>query len=485
VTKIGSLLALLTISAATLFADVQAYVDAEHIQSGDNVRFTIETDQENTVFPEITTIGDYPVLASPTSRSIQSINGRHSASIKKSYVFQPIKNMTIPAYTLQVNGATVRTKPIAITVAKRSQTLDKPYRFDIAVDNKTPYVGQEISLEATFSINENMSLEGLDLFLERLNGFVVDSSDANWRGSRVGDRIVYKRTFRLYPQKSGAVTIDHQPIVGLVSDGRVRMFFGESQKISAYSNTLKLDVKPLPAGVSLVGDYTLKMLTDTFKTKAGEPVNLTLSLAGEGSLEGFSSFEVNIPGVTAFGDKPTTSGKRENGKLLSSATYHFALVSDRSYTIPPFVLRFLNPKTGKVKELKTAPVSIEVEGAPEQAKNDKVTIERPEDNNASAHSSGGFGWPYLLVTLVVGVLIGLVLPRPTRTFRTSRQAATQAAPLALRIKKCKDGRGMLALLLPYVDRPEIRAVVDELERGMDAARFKEIKQSMQDYFKGV
>ena len=272
-TKTGSIILGIFLSFLPAWAQLQAYVDATSVQAGDEVRFTIETDQENTVFPDIQTIGDFPVLAAPTSRSIQSINGHHSASLKKSYVFHPTRSMTIPSYTVRINGTAVKTPPIEISVSKRSQTLGKPYRFDIRIDNATPYVGQEVALTATFTIDHSMSLEGLDLYLERLEGFIVDSSDKNWRGNRVGDKIIFERVFRLYPQKAGKMLIDHLPIVGLASDGRVRMFFGENQKIVAYSNALELDVRPLPSGVSLVGDFALKVRTDRFKTKAGEPVN--------------------------------------------------------------------------------------------------------------------------------------------------------------------------------------------------------------------
>ena len=364
---------------AVLSAGVSSYVDTDSVQSGDSVTFTIESDEENTIFPKIGRIGDYAVLSSPSSKSIQTINGRTTAKLSQSYVFQPLKGVTIPAFDVRVNGAVVKTEPITITVSKRTQTLGKPYRFDIAIDKSTPYVGEEVRLTATITINSLYNLEGLDLNLDRLEGFWSSSEDKNWHGKQLGENIVYSRDFYLYPKHSGALEIPNYPVVGILSDGRNRLFFNESKRFIAYSNELSIDAKPLPEGVTLVGEYLLKVKTDRFKTDTKQPVNLTIELFGNGNLDNFEGFSVDIAGVTAYADKPVITKERKNGVLTSRAVYKFALVSDKDYTIPAFAVTYLNPQSGEVKTVRSDEVAIEVEGGVPKTLHSKSRRKQPKE----------------------------------------------------------------------------------------------------------
>lgn len=467
--------------AARLQAAVTAYVDNKQVQAGDSVTFTIESDAENTLFPTISKIGEYPVIASPSSKSIQNINGKVSARLSQSYLFQPAKDVTIPSFVVRANGTSVKTEPVKITVAKRTQTLGERYRFDIAIDKTDPYVGEEVELTATLTIDSMYNLEGLDLFLDRLDGFQVSSSDQNWRGNREGGNIIFKRTFYLYPERSGKIEIPNYPIVGIMSDGRARLFFNESKKFVAYSNSLLLDVKPLPGNATLVGEFALSVKTDKFKTAPGEPVNLTILLAGEGSLDNFPGFYLKIDGVTVYGDKPVVGSERKNGVLNASAAYKFALVSDGNYTIPSFSLTFLNPKTKKVEHIASDEVPIEIVGAqktaPQVVSSQKAGEEA--DNKQAGEKNKAGGMPFLAAGIVIGMMLGLLLPKLRElTGRRKEEKPALRRSLRERVRSASSSRELLGYIIHFVGDERFQGTIHRLEEGVTPSELKQIKKEL-------
>lgn len=483
--NIGKAVVLFLWMCAGLMAGVHAYVDAQNVQSGDSVTFTIESDAENTIFPKIGRIGDYAVLSSPSSKSIQSINGRTMAKLAQSYVFQPIKDVTIPSFDVRVNGGVVKTEPIKISVSKRTQTLDKPYRFDIAVDNRSPYAGEEVKLTATLTIDSMFNLEGLDLNLDRLDGFWVSSDDQNWHGNRSGESIVFTRTFYLYPKHAGPLAIPNYPIVGVVSDGRSRLFFNESKRFIAYSNEIRLDVKPLPQGVNLVGNYLLNVKTDKFKTTSKEPVNLSIEVVGTGNLDGFEGFGLNLDGVTVYDDKPVITKERKNGMLTSRALYKFALVSDQNYTIPSFSLSFLDPKSGKTKTVASNPVTIEVEGATKRVASiqmaaGSVNADAKADQQSRITSSGS---TLFSVGVVLGLILGLIIPKLPGWVRTGRRKHEMSRTYPQRLQSAKTPKELLGLVIHYVDDPYLKPYIHKLEAPLEKETFKTVKKEIIAYLK--
>lgn len=474
---VGLILMLWT--AAT--AGISAYVDAANVQSGDSVTFTIESDAENTRFPKISRIGEYAVLSSPSSKSIQTINGKTLAKLSQSYIFQPIKDVTIPAFEVRVNGAVVKTEPITISVSKRTQTLGKPYRFDIAVDKTDPYAGEEVKLTAKITIDSLYNLEGLDLNLDRLEGFWVDSEEKNWHGNRVGEEIVFTRDFYLYPKRSGLLDIPNYPVVGVMSDGRNRLFFNESKRFIAYSNAIAMDVKPLPEGVTLVGNYLLNVKTDKFKTDAKGPVNLTIELIGKGNLDNFEGFGVDIPGVTVYGDKPVIKKERKKGEQTSRALYKFALVSDRDYVIPSFSVTFLDPISGEVKSVRSDEVAIEVSGsAPRTATIQKAatTEEKPKRQSDAGGDTATSGTGMFTLGMVLGLIFGILIPKLPVWFRQGRAGYEGTKTYPRRIESARTQKALLGLVIHHVDDPELKPLIQKLESSLDKEAFKAVKKEI-------
>jgi hypothetical protein len=139
--------------------------------------------------------------------------------------------------------------------------------------------------------------------------------------------------------------------------------FGTALKwYTVRSDALKLDVKPLPSGVDLVGDYKISAKVDTKVTEANKPVNYILTIKGRGSLEDIEDPGFKIPGVTVYSDEAKVDTKLVSGRLISTYVKKFVFISDRSFTIPSLKFKEFNYLNDKLVTLQTPQIDIEVKG---------------------------------------------------------------------------------------------------------------------------
>jgi len=472
--KIGRAFIAILFLSSLLSAKVTAYVNTKEIQADDIVKYTIESDSYNTQFPKIDSIAGYAILASPESSSVQIINGNKSVSKTKSYIFKPLKDVTIPVQDVTVDGKNLKTPSIEIRVRKRAQTVDQPYKFDIIIDNDTPYIGEEVMLKAEFRIDASLKLEALDVNFESMDGFWVKEDDKKWRGIKSGKDVIYSRAFYLYPQRTGKILIPNYPIAGQTIEGGGGFFFSNVKNFTAYSNELTLDVKPLPKGASLAGSYTMSVKTDKFKTTSKEPVNLSIEVEGYGTLDDLEQFKIDIAGVTVYADKPLLETKRKDGKLFSKGVFKYALLSDNNFTIPAFSLTFVDPKDDKVKTLSSNAVDIEVENANPK----KPLIIKAEKNMVSTSKKEEKGsqnrdpFLFFVIGAMFGAILGFFLPK----IRYKREKQEKNISRHQSIKMAKDSKELLRLLLGFVNEREFNDIIVRLEQGVTREEFKKIKK---------
>jgi len=136
-------------------------------------------------------------------------------------------------------------------------------------------------------------------------------------------------------------------------------FFGTNWTPIA-SNTLNIEVKEQPVETDLVGDFTLKSNLDQNSVKANKPVNLTITIKGEGSLEDFKFPNYEIDGVTIYSDEAKVESRLVKGVLESSATKSFVFISEEDFEIPEHNISVYNIKTSKVSHLHIPSYTVKV-----------------------------------------------------------------------------------------------------------------------------
>jgi hypothetical protein len=357
--------------------NVKAVVSDPNVVEGNGVRLMLEAAGADIKFPDINKIGDYVVEGtSKTSQSSYRIDNGHTTSQqieKMVYSFTPTKDMTIPSFTIEVDGVSLKTDPIDIKIIKSSAPIlevNQKVSMSMVVDKKSAYVGEPMLLTIFFNQSKYVDLmkveyqkpQTKDFFLKEMGTEKVYQKD---------NYIVHEMRYIATPKYEGNITID--PARARVAErGRHRdPFFGTMIDTPIWSkiasNSVNIQIKPAPKDIDLVGDLNITEELDTTKVKANKPVNLTIKITGEGNLEDFEGPKYDIDGVTIYSDDATVTSKPVDGKLVSSYEKKFVFIADHNFTIPSRNFSFFDYKRGERGTLETKSYDIEVEGATKAA----------------------------------------------------------------------------------------------------------------------
>ncbi len=457
------------ISTQIIFAEVLTKVEPQAVYKGDATNFVIMAEGDNIEFPTISEINGVPVEGTSRSESISIVNMHQTRSISQSYRFRPTKSMTIAPLSFKIDGKVVKTQAVKVEVVKPTASKNgEPFVVEIGADKTTAYVGEPIDISVKLKYKMNAGVKKVQLGEPKLENFWVKKVDKIDQ-SREGDYIVETGHYQFFPQKSGSFELPAiEALIGQVDRRQQRgafndPFFGGSlfgQQLrwrKIYSNALKLTVNALPNGVELYGDFHINATVDKQKVIANKPVNLSISVEGEGNIDDVKKFELNLPNAIVYADEPkVTSHQKHN--IFSQK---IALIGDQNFTIPALSLKFFDKTTQKVKTISTKPIEIEVTGGKkglmspakiEMSPSNKVAItpSKKEEKASSPTSQTVVVQEQSYVKylfLLLGFLLGLGAMYGFLTLKNKEQK--QERDIVKAIHKAKDDRALFELLLPH------------------------------------
>ncbi|WP_353662237.1 hypothetical protein [Hydrogenimonas sp. SS33] len=213
-------------------------------------------------------------------------------------------------------------------------------------------------------------------------------------------------TYLLFGLKPGTVTLKFDLLVRRTNEatiaqsttgGRYNVKDVETQDRHEPIPPETLRLKPLPAPVDLVGDFTLQSRVSAQTTRAGRPVYLTIRLKGVGYPPRKRLIRVEVPGVDMFEDTPKVSLRYGPKGALYDATYTYAIKADRDFLLPSLRLKAFSPAGGKLYELKSDEIAVQVL-APEKPR--KAPPPEPKKERSPATE----WWPQVKSILFYGAL---------------------------------------------------------------------------------
>jgi hypothetical protein len=122
----------------------------------------------------------------------------------------------------------------------------------------------------------------------------------------------------------------------------------------------KVSILAKASGANLSGALSMEVRIDKRSVVAHEPLHLSLYLRGEGNLDQYIPYELNISGVNVFAEPPQKNIIPSPSGYEGEIRQEFALVSEQSFVIPKITLDVFDTQTQKVKRLESEAVSIEV-----------------------------------------------------------------------------------------------------------------------------
>jgi len=358
-------------------ASVKAMVDTVEVVKGNPVTLRIKAIGDNAIFPEIKSIANAPITGTSTSqsRNLSIVNGSMSTeqSVTKIIQFSPEENMTIPAYTINIEGKEYQTQSIDIKVVNSQDNAlhgDEIFSLSMQANKTKVMMGELFIVTVYFSLKEGVRLsQNVQYNAPNLSDFIT-TDVSEQKTYRKGNYQVQEIRYIVTPQKEGNFTISPaQAKIGLPDRSR-RDIFGLSYAtkwMQSMSNSLEVEVLPLDEEADLIGDFTVDTSIDKKVVKSNKPANFTLKIEGKGSLEGFEFPKYEIDGVTVYSDEAKIETKIIDGDIYSTYTKSFAFISDNDFTIPAREITVYSPSKKEKQILEVKGFTIEIEGSKEEA----------------------------------------------------------------------------------------------------------------------
>ncbi len=365
---------LLMTGTALFGAGVKLRLSSTEIVEGNPLDVQIIAEGKNITFPDIENVGGFPVEGSTVSSKLESsyINGTFSSKSLKTlrFAFYPETELTIPAFTVTIDGKKYQTKPVNIRVIKPSAVTAKStdgYTLRIKSNKKRVYVGEPFIVTVDFFEPRNSSVSKVEYTPPKFKAFFSQAlGDEKLKRSAGGT--LHQLQYLVSAKKEGKLTImPPKARVGIRSfsgaDRDPWGFFANDLKWhSVRAAPLTIEVKPVPADVDLIGLFKVESSVDHTKVKPNAPVTYTLRISGEGSLDDLADPKFDLPGVTVYGDDAKVTSKVVGDKVVSQYERKYVFISDRDFTIPSLSFKSFDYVSGKRRTLVTKAHQITVDG---------------------------------------------------------------------------------------------------------------------------
>lgn len=349
--------------------------------------------------------------------AIRIINGNAEQQTTTTLTLQllPQKSFTVPPIPIQIDGKHYQSQAVKIIVDENATATQSntPLRLEMRADKEEVVIGEPIKLQITLYSKEGLQLSsGSSLDAPKFEGFNATQVGGVQKG-RSGRYIAQTITYILTPYQSGAFTIEPAKAnIGLIgSSDSFGLFDLTTHFERVISNPLTIRVLPKPQDVQIIGSYKLHTKISGTTVDAGEPVELQVTLQGEGDLSSFEMESYTIDGVTIYDDEAKVSTQVRGNKIIGRWQKRFVFIADRNFTIPTRTIKAYDPHKKSIYTLTVPPYTISVKGStlqplPVKDQKSDTAQDAPQESNEAPHISA---WWQLLLAFIAGALSTFLL----------------------------------------------------------------------------
>ncbi len=365
---------LFTLFTGLVYAgSVEAVLSQHEVVEGNTAQLRIIAEGDRAEFPNITQIDGVPVLGRSQTQhtSMQVINGKSSVTHTTNLIltFVPTKSMQIPSYSVTVDGKVYHTKPLTLKVVKSTAPKgveSGAYSLKMTANKTHVIVGEPLVVTVFFALRNDVRLSDNPQYQRpEFKGFLVKEINDPKRYMK-GDHQITELRYVLIPERSGEYHIAPATAkIGLADTSRRDIFgryFGTIWK-PIVSNALDIKVDPAPQDADLIGRFYVDSKLDKVTTKANKPVNLTVTIEGDGSLEDYEMPNYEIDGVTVYSDDAKVTTEVIGDKIKSTYVKKFVFIADSDFTIPERSIQAYDPLSKSSKTLTIPGYSVHVEAS--------------------------------------------------------------------------------------------------------------------------
>lgn len=379
-----------------------AKVNRDVVPEGETFLLTLELEGANaTSGPDFSNLDkDFIVYSVSNAYQTNIINGDIKKSQQWNLVMMPKNtgNITIPAITLDQfssNPVTIKVAKAGETVSPQESQQNQPrFKINGEVDNRNPYVQQQINYTLTLHDTGGLQGEEPQFVTNNANDWIIKSLGEPQISTQVIDgknirEIVFK--YALFPQKSGVLEIPSVRFNGFYLTRERRAdpfgnFFNDDMFIAGFGmadvfatrNPVVLSTKPIsidvkPAAPENNGNWWLpaskvKLYAEfnpaNQEYRTGEAINRTIYLTANGVID-TQLPEINFgqtANVKQYPEKPQSITKVQNGQVVAVEKISNVYIPAKAgkVTLPEISVNWFNVRSGKMEKATLPAVTLNV-----------------------------------------------------------------------------------------------------------------------------
>lgn len=389
---------------------VEASLDQRSSVVGEPVTLSITVEGGEARVPMLPNMPNVRSQFAGTQTSFQSINFSFTRQTTFNYQLIPLKagSVNIPAISVEVEGKTVSTRPLTLTVrpagaASPSSGLpgapgeagsaspetngdasgDSDVQVTAELEPRKVYVGQAVLQKVKIAYAVPLAGQ-IQVSRRPVAGTIEETlgDDVQQRSRELIDGMAYtveQARWLFYPTTAGPLVVPAMELtVPLLERQRRRqridpffdsMFGGVAARPRLYQTeeqTLKVLPLPSPAPADftrLVGQFQVAVQTPSSSLKLGDSLTQTIVIQGEGNLRDYQLPPLTLEKVKVYDDKPELEvSVTEDGRVRSRKVFKRALVPQvvGPLSIPALTLSYFDPKLEQYQTASSGALTLEV-----------------------------------------------------------------------------------------------------------------------------
>ena len=376
-------------------ATFTATLDRDTISIGESatLSLTFEGGQPKNT-PQIANIPGLQISYVGPSSQFSFVNGQTSSTVTHHFMVASSRpgEYTIPAMTAQVDGQSLTSQPLKLTVAQPNAPTSAEVNsgsqiafMKLALPRDKVYDGEVLTARLDLYVRDDVENFGNFQFTSQpAEGFTLGKMvQGNKQRVQIGNRVYtdIPIMLALTAIKTGPVSLGPftaNAVIVLPSSNRQRdpffgQFFGggEQKQITLASDTLTAQSLPLPSENvppnfnGAMGQYSLAASAGPTNVAVGDPITVRIQISGRGALDALT-----LPGQPAWQDfktyPPTSRVETSDALGLQGAKTFEQIVTPQNtdvHELPAFSFSYFDPEAGSYRTLTEPPVRLAVHSA--------------------------------------------------------------------------------------------------------------------------
>ena len=431
VARVVLILLLILHAAGIRAATIRAHLDRNPVTVNESFLLTFDVQGEadgEADFSPLEALFD--ILNRSQGSKIQIINGRmdRTSQWQLTLMARDVGNYTIPAISFGKDRSNSLSLVVEAETANASDQVGSVF-LEAELTPQQAYVQSQLVYTVRLLRSVNLrsgslsepKLSGVEVMVEKLG------DDRSFETLRNGVRyVVVERSFAIFPQESGTLTVEPTVFQGQIIEGSRFNFKETLRSKRVASQPFSVAVQPIPAAAQRpwLPSRELRLVEewpqDPPRFRVGEPLTRTVTLTASGIAAAQLPSLAGTPadGLKQYTDQPLLENQTGADGLAGIRQEKIAILPSRAgrFELPAIEIPWWNTETGQQQLARIPARSIEVSAAadtqpvpaqlpvePAPAISDSQPAEIDQQRDAA-----GF-WPWLSAVLMLGWLATALL----------------------------------------------------------------------------